>query len=94
MCTETSPEEGQSNMSVKNDPITMSTLEFITAEGTKVRMQVKEHAKVIKAMKKFGLRIGITHKTLRFMLKGKELTGEELAGELDGVQIMVEKSFV
>jgi len=76
---------------VTNVPISMATLAFVSAEGTRVRMQVKVHAKLIKGMKKFGVRIGVNYKNLRFMSDGTELTGEEIAGEYDGAKIMVER---
>jgi len=82
---------------VKSEPIVMdkpnnvTTLVMVSAEGTRVRMQVKVHAKLVKGMKKFGLRMGISYENLRFLLDGKELTGQELAGGLDGANILVER---
>jgi len=85
-------------VSVKLEPVSgmdkpnsMATLEMVSAEGTRVRMQVKVHAKLVKGMKKFGLRMGIRHENLRFLLDDKELTGQELAGGLDGTSILVER---
>eukprot|EP00092_Neocalanus_flemingeri_P034281 GFUD01037279.1.p1 GENE.GFUD01037279.1~~GFUD01037279.1.p1 ORF type:complete len:675 (-),score=161.47 GFUD01037279.1:73-2097(-) len=69
----------------------MAILAMTSMEGTRVKMQVKVHAKVVKGMKKFGLRVGVSHTELRFLLDGVELTGEELAGELDGANILVER---
>jgi hypothetical protein len=75
------------------EPSPMATLVMVSAEGTRVRMQVKVKAKLVKGMKKFGLRMGVSHESLRFLLDGKELTGEELAGGLDGAKILVERKY-
>jgi len=70
------------------------TLEMSSVEGTRVKMQVKVNAKLTKAMKKFGVKMGVRHQDLRFILDGKELTGEELVEGLDGAQILVERKAV
>eukprot|EP00092_Neocalanus_flemingeri_P016121 GFUD01017449.1.p1 GENE.GFUD01017449.1~~GFUD01017449.1.p1 ORF type:complete len:691 (-),score=168.21 GFUD01017449.1:69-2141(-) len=69
----------------------MAILVMTSTDGTRVKMQVKVNAKVVKGMKKFGLRVGVSHTDLRFLLDGVELTGEELAGGLDGANILVER---
>ena len=52
---------------------------------------VTDSSYVVKGMKKFGLRMGVSHESLRFLLDGAELTGEEFAGGLDGAKILVER---
>jgi len=74
-----------------NSPICMATLEMASLEGTLVRMKVKVNAKLWKGMKKFGVRMGVNYKDLRFVMDGKELTGEESAGKMDGAKILVER---
>merc|ERR1719186_733944 len=69
----------------------MATLVLTCVEGPRVKMQVKVKAKVVKGMKKFGQRMGVSHEDLCFLLDGVELTGEELAGGLDGANIVVER---
>jgi len=86
------PQEVASDIDLKkNCTIRMVTLEMSSVEGFRIKMQVKVNYKLVKVMEKFGVRMGVSYKDLRFILDGKELTGEELAQGLDGVQILVER---
>jgi len=86
------PKEVASEIDSKKSCSTpMVTLEMSSVEGFKIKMQVKVHYKLVKVMKKFGVRMGVSYQELRFILDGKELTGEELAEGLDGAQILVER---
>jgi len=78
-------------VSKKDSSIHTVTLEISSVEGTRVKMQMKVHAKLAKGMKKFGMRMGVSYQDLRFTLSGKELTGEESVEGLDGAQILVER---
>jgi hypothetical protein len=48
------------------EPSSMATLVMVSAEGSRVRMQVKVQAKLVNGMKNFGLRMGVSHESLRF----------------------------
>eukprot|EP00092_Neocalanus_flemingeri_P085714 GFUD01107896.1.p1 GENE.GFUD01107896.1~~GFUD01107896.1.p1 ORF type:complete len:450 (+),score=116.11 GFUD01107896.1:109-1458(+) len=65
-----------------------------SGDGERSRKQatlmIKSGVKVEKAMKKFGKMFGLDFRKLIFMSDTKQLTGEELAGGLDGAQIRVE----
>ena len=52
---------------------------------------IKSGVKVMKGMKLFGVKFGLDSRNLRFFSGGNKLTGEELAGELDGAKIVVEE---
>ena len=54
-------------------------------------MMIKSGVKVMKGMKMFGIKFGLDLRKLRFSSDGNELTGEELAGELEGAKIVVEE---
>ena len=54
------------------------------------KMRIKCKVKIIKGMEIFGRRFGQDFRTLRFFVDDGELTGEELAGTLDGDRIRVE----
>ena len=53
-------------------------------------MKIKSGVKVMKGMIIFGKIFEQDFRKLRFYVNNVELTGEELAGELDGARIRVE----
>eukprot|EP00092_Neocalanus_flemingeri_P001804 GFUD01001923.1.p1 GENE.GFUD01001923.1~~GFUD01001923.1.p1 ORF type:complete len:593 (-),score=152.61 GFUD01001923.1:26-1804(-) len=65
-----------------------------SGDGERSRKQatlmIKSGVKVEKAMKKFGKMFGLDFRKLIFMSDTKQLTGEELAGGLEGALIRVE----
>jgi hypothetical protein len=54
------------------------------------KMVIKYGVKVGRGMKMFGKKFGLDWRKLRFLVGGKQLTGEEMAEGLDGAKIMVE----
>jgi len=72
--------------------IFMASTDPSTREGGRrqQKMMIKSGVKVIKGMKIFGRRFEQDLRTLRFYLGDVELTGDELAGRLDGARIRVE----
>ena len=61
-------------------------------EGSRrqLKMSIKCGVKVEKGMKKFGAKFGLSFRKLRFYCDGQLLTGEELAGGLNGAIVRVE----
>ena len=61
-------------------------------EGEEIvqRMQIKRGAKIAKGMKLFGKKFKQDLQSLAFFVGNQQLTGEEVAGTLDGASIFVE----
>ena len=78
-----------------SSPTPMATL-LMVSTGTgcgrrQQKMMIKSGVKVMKGMKMFGVKFGLDYRKLTFFSGGNKLTGEELAGELDGAKIVVEE---
>ena len=65
------------------------TLSSATVEGVSVKISIMKGSKIKKAMKKFGKKLNVDSKGLKFTLGGQELRGKELAGDLEGRKIVV-----
>ena len=61
-------------------------------EGEEIilRMQIKRGAKIAKGMKLFGKKVKQDLQSLAFFVGKQQLTGQEVAGTLDGASIFVE----
>ena len=53
-------------------------------------MSIKSGVMMVKGMKKFGAKFGLDFRKLKFYSNDQQLTGEELAGELDGLVVKVD----
>ena len=52
-------------------------------------MGLEKDAKMKKAMRKFGSRFKVDYKSLKFFSGSTELTGREVAGDLNGSEVIV-----
>ena len=86
------PLNHQAENPVPTATIFMASTDPSSREGGRrqKRMKIKSGVKVLKGMIIFGKIFGHDSRTLRFYVNDVQLTGEELAGELDGARIMVE----
>jgi hypothetical protein len=64
-------------------------LSSATMKGISYKVELRRGSKIKKAMKKFGKKFKVVPKEVKFTLGGKELTGKELAGRLEGRNIVV-----
>jgi len=65
------------------------TISSATVKGIKYKVELSKGSKMKKAMKKFGKKFKVDPKECKFTLGGEELTGKEVAGRLEGRQIVV-----
>ena len=75
----------------QTDEVDMITFILTSAakESVKIKIKTVKSGKMKKVMKKFGEKLCVDIQGLKFLLGGVELSGEELACELEGRNIVV-----
>ena len=74
---------------VEGDIIIYLSMTSASVKGVSLKMGLKKGSKIEPAMRKFGKRFKVPWTQLNFFLGDTELTGREMADDLDGTNIKV-----